>query len=301
MSPISNPVMLRIILAFFLPAAALVLGIMLVRALRRNIQDEAMLPGLSTSAGDGVPLHLYNTVIQELKQQKHELAVHKQTEQRRARIMESLHQAIFTNLPSGVLLFDLNGLVKQANPSARDMLGFASASGLSAEDVFRRASSPTRPSSLEAPGLDSADNNPVADELRIALNDPSLRHLQTQYSTPSGQRRHFAITIFQVRGSDGIALGAACLMTDLSEFENIRRAQELHGQVSAELALDLRTSLATISGYAQQLASSHDPELARQIAGDISAETSRLNQRVGGFLAGQTSRAAAQASAGATS
>ena len=101
--------------------------------------------------------------------------------------------------------------------------------------------------------------------------------------------------------SDGIALGAACLMTDLSEFEKIRRAQELHGQVSAELALDLRTSLATISGYAQQLASSHDPELARQIAGDISAETSRLNQRVGGFLAGQTSRAAAQASAGATS
>jgi len=58
----------------------------------------------------------------------------------------------------------------------------------------------------------------------------------------------------------------------------------LQGEISAEMALELRTSLTTISGYAQQLAGSRDPELARQLAADIAAEAARLNRTIGGFL-----------------
>ena len=79
-------------------------------------------------------------------------------------------------------------------------------------------------------------------------------------------------------------LGAACLINDLSEFERIRRQQELHVEISAEMALALRTSLTTISGYAQQLASNRDPELARQLAADIADEAAQLDHSIGGFL-----------------
>ena len=66
----------------------------------------------------------------------------------------------------------------------------------------------------------------------------------------------------------------------------IRRQQELRGEMSAEMALELRTSLTTISGYAQQLAASRDTDLARQLAADIAAEAAHLDRTIGGFLAG---------------
>ena len=87
---------------------------------------------------EALPLHLYNTVIQQLKQQKHELQLQNLTEQRRARTTENFSQTVLSNLPSGVLVFGHNGLVKQANPAAKEILGFRSLSGMSPQDVFRK-------------------------------------------------------------------------------------------------------------------------------------------------------------------
>jgi signal transduction histidine kinase len=76
----------------------------------------------------------------------------------------------------------------------------------------------------------------------------------------------------------------------------IRRQEELRGEMSAEMALDLRTSLATISGYAQQLAATGEAELARQLAADIAAEAAHLDRTIGGFLASaKAARAGANA------
>jgi len=102
------------------------------------------------------------------------------------------------------------------------------------------------------------------------------------------------VTVSPVPAADGTLLGVACLINDLSELERIRRQQALHGEISAEMALQLRTSLTTISGYAQQLANSRDPELALQLAGDIAQEAAQLDRRLGGFL---TSKPAAQSAA----
>ena len=77
----------------------------------------------------------------------------------------------------------------------------------------------------------------------------------------------------------------ACLIIDRSEFEQIRRQQQLHVELSAEMALELRTSLTTIAGYAQQLARNRDPDLASQLAADIAGEAAGLDRRIGGFLA----------------
>ena len=60
----------------------------------------------------------------------------------------------------------------------------------------------------------------------------------------------------------------------------------MHQEISSEMALGLRNSLTTIAGYAQQLAQSRDPELARQLADDIAEETARLDRTTVPFLAG---------------
>jgi nitrogen fixation/metabolism regulation signal transduction histidine kinase len=290
---LTNPILLRAIAVLFCAGIAFLVGLFFVRALRKNIDDEADLSDAQPGSLDALPLNLYNTVIQQLKQQKHELQVQSQAEQHRARTTENFSQAVLSNLTSGVLVFGSNGLVKTSNPAGKSILGFASVNGMSAKDIFR--GSVIKPAS--APGEQASDPASVADEVHAVLREGSKRRqLQTEYETPAGEKRVLSITVSEVPAVDGSLLGVTCLINDLSEFEKIRRQQELHGELSAEMALQLRVSLTTIAGYAQQLANNRDPELAQQIAIDIAQEAAQLERSLGGFL---MAKPAAQKSAAA--
>ncbi len=290
---LTNPILLRAIAVLFCAGIAFLVGLFFVRALRKNIADEADLSDTQPGSLDALPLNLYNTVIQQLKQQKHELQVQSQAEQHRARTTENFSQAVLSNLSSGVLVFGSNGLVKTSNPAGKSILGFASVNGMSAKDIFRGSVI----KSASVPGEQTSDPASVADEVHAVLREGSKRRqLQTEYSTPAGEKRALSITVSQVPAVDGSLLGVTCLINDLSEFEKIRRQQELHGELSAEMALQLRVSLTTIAGYAQQLANNRDPELAKQIAIDIAQEAAQLERTLGGFL---MAKPAAQKSAAA--
>ena len=257
MKILANPVLLHAAVVLFLSGFAFMIVVVFMRLLRRNLEEESEISSEGTPSLDTLPLHLYNTVIQQLKQQKNELQEQSQTEQRRARTNENFSQAVLSNLSCGVLVFGTNGLVTQSNPAAKQILGFASSTGMGADDLFR---------------------GEIAAEVHSVLREGSARRqLNTDYTTPSGERRRIAVTVSPVPAVDGSLLGAACLITDLSAFEQIRVQQEMR-------ALELRTSLTTISGYAQQLARNRDPELAQQLAADIAQEAVRLDRSVGGFL-----------------
>jgi PAS domain-containing protein len=300
-SILANPVLLRAAIVLFCATFAFLLGLLFMRSLKKHIAEEADFSTTPSPSLETLPLHLYNTVIQQLKQQKHELQVQSKAEQHRARVNENFSQAVLSNLSCGVLVFGTNGLVKTSNSSAKAILGFASTTGMSAGDIFRGAVV----SSLSSTGAgldgDEGSAEPVclADEIGTVLREDSKRRqVEAQYETPAGKRRFIAVTVSPVPSVDGGLLGVACLINDLSELERIRRQQELHGEISAEMALQLRTSLATISGYAQQLANNRDAELASQLASDIAQEAGQLDRSIGGFLASK--RAAQGASAGSS-
>ncbi len=289
---LTNPLMLRAGVVFFAAASALVIAIWLIRALRRNLTSEANLDSAATTKLEALPFHLYNNVIQQLKQQKHELQVQNLAEQRRARTTENFSQAVLSNLSSGVLVFGPNGLVRQANPAAKQILGFNSPSGMNAEEIFRNAVV-----CASDGGAAGSTLTPLADEVTTVLREDSKpRQVEADYTAPSGQKLRVAVTISPVPAVDGGLLGVACLISDRSEFERLRHEEELRSEVSAEMALELRTSLATISGYAQQLAKNRDPELARQLAADIAVEAARLDRHIGGFLAAKPKAVSASSS-----
>jgi nitrogen fixation/metabolism regulation signal transduction histidine kinase len=296
---LANPVMLRAILVLVCAMSAFLLGLLFIRALRKNIAEESDVSGGGAISLETLPLHLYNTVIQQLKQQKHELQVQSQTEQHRARTSETFSLAVLSNLSCGVLVFGPNGLVKTSNPAAKAILGFASATGMGPEDIFRAAF--VRSARLASSRVLAEENNNeadcilVADEISAVLREGSQRReVEAEYETPAGKKRFLAVTVSAVPAVDGGLLGVACLINDRTEVEEIRRQQELQGEISAEMALQLRTSLTTISGYAQQLANSRDPELAKQLATDIALESAQLDHSLGGFL---TKKYAAQGAA----
>jgi nitrogen fixation/metabolism regulation signal transduction histidine kinase len=295
---LTNPVLLRATVVLFCGTFAFLLGLLFMRMLRKSITEEGDFSADAAPSMESMPLHVFDTVIQQLKQQKHELQVQSKAEQHRARTSETFSQAVLSNLSCGVLVFATNGLVRSSNPAAKAILGFASATGMSADDIFRGALVASAQSAAADSTDEAADavDEPVslADEVRSVLQqDCKRRDAQAEYETPAGERRFIAVTVSPVPAVDGSLLGVACLINDLSELERIRRQQELHGEVSAEMALQLRTSLTTISGYAQQLANSRDTELAKQLASDIALEAAQLDRSIGGFLS--TTRAAAAA------
>jgi PAS domain-containing protein len=280
-------VLLRAAVVLFCATFAFLLGLIFMRLLKQNIAEERNFSATAQPTLETLPLHLYNTVIQQLKQQKHELQVQSETEQRRARTTENFSQAVLSNLSCGVLVFGANGLVKTANPAAKGILGFASTTGMGAEDIFRGA---LVRSGISACGVSSDEDCDesvgLADKIRDVLHEESKRYeVEAEYETPEGTKRYIAVRISPVPSVDGGLLGVACLINDLSELEQIRRQQQLHAETSAEMALRLRSSLATISSCAQQLGGRPDPEMARRLAGDIAQEATEMDRSIGAFLA----------------
>jgi PAS domain S-box-containing protein len=274
---LTNPVFVKMMVVAAASSFAFFIAALFMRTLRKKFSDDASLPE-ATATSDQLPLHTYHAVIQQLKQQKHELLALQQSEHRRAKTSENLSAAVLSNLSCGVLFFNSNGLVRQANPAAKDILGIASPSGMNADAIFRECD--------------------AIHGIRLTLeNGTPLKRMEAEYRTPSGENRVIGVTASPVPATDGTALGVACLVEDRTEIVGIQRQIELRGELSAEMALALRNSLVTISGYAQQLAQNQDPDLARQLATDIAAEAQHLDRTIGGFLTeSKKSRGAATAS-----
>jgi nitrogen fixation/metabolism regulation signal transduction histidine kinase len=272
---LTNPLFLRFLLVLAAGVFSFVLGAILIRRMRRSLMDEAM-TGESGASSEASPLFPYQAVIQELKQQKYELENLQTAERRRAKTWENISAAVLANLSSGVLFISPNGLVRQANQSARQILGFASPVGMSIADLFREA---VVFSTLE--GTPSAAS--ILDE---SLREKTpFRQLDVRYLTPSGEDRILNISATSVKAPNGDVLGAACLINDQSEIAEIRRQQELRGQVSGEMALELRNSLNTIAECARRLATAQQQDSDRQLATDIATEAEHLQRNIGGFLA----------------
>jgi PAS domain-containing protein len=268
---LTNPLFLKMALVLFASGFAFFMAAVMMRRVRKSLGEDASLPDTATSA-DQLPLHTYHAVIQQLKQQKHELVALQQAEQRRAKTSESISAAVLSNLSSGVLFFGCNGLVRQANQAAKNILGIASPSGMDAAAIFRSTCGPTSSLDGTTPTLAESVNTTLHEGI-------PLKRLAVEYLTPSGEHRMMA-----------------CLINDQTEISDIRRQIDLREEMSAEMALALRTSLVTISGYAQQLALNHDPDLARQLATDIATEANHLDHTIGGFLAEDTKARAAKTS-----
>jgi PAS domain-containing protein len=279
-----NPVALRMGLLMLAAIAAFGLGLFAMRRLRKNlVQDPESLDHVPMAA-EGLPVHAYHAVIQQLKQQKHELATQQLSDRRKAKASDTLSSTILSNLSCGVLFLNTSGLVRQANSAARKLLGFASPVGLQVSDLFRTATlRPENP--ISSSGSDSELS--VEQALAPALAGKSaVRGLVLNHFTHDGENHVLEVTASPVLAEDASLMGTTLVLTDKTDIERIRHDQKVHQEIASELALGLRDSLTTIAGSAQQLACSRDPELARQLADSIAHEAAQLDRTIVSFLGG---------------
>jgi len=273
-----NPMVLRLGMLLLITIAAFVVGAIAIRRTRKSLVGETDSFAQSPLAAEGLPIHSYHAVIQQLKQQKHELTALQLAARRKAKASDTVSATVLANLSCGVLFFNASGLVRQANSMARQLLGFASPVGMRASELFRTAT--LRESSAE--GVSNVEQA-VAPAVR---GESVVSGLVLDYIDPEGIRRVLDLTVSPVLAEDASIMGTTFVLTDRTEISRIRHDQEMQKEVSAEMALGLRSSLATIAGYAQQLAHSRDAGLARQLADDIAKEAAQLDRTIGSFLAG---------------
>ena len=209
MKLLANPVLVRMVLLLVFAASMFILGVWFIRRLRKEMVADV---SPSTPRADNVPAFAVATlqsVIQQLKDKEEELQHLRQAEQERAATTQNIAAALLINLETGVVVFNAAGLAQQANPAAREILGYATISGMHARDLFRGISA-LRRRDPTAPGA-------IAEAMERALSDASVfRALEAEYVTPAGQRRNLAITIAPALGAAGECYGAVCLVSDRS-------------------------------------------------------------------------------------
>ena len=250
--------------------AAFVLALVSLRFLRRRIIED---DGIRDGCRQQSTAFPYSAVIQELKQQKFSLENEHQIERRRAKLSEHISSAVITNLPCGILFLGSNGLVRQANTAARQILGFASPLGMSVENLFADARAVSHSSTHSVCQI-------FTNALRGGAEDLDF---EVSYKTPAGQLRVLDLALIPLRAAQGEELGLASVIHDVTAQAELREAEILRRERSSELALDLRTSLGTIRGYVEQICATSD-QTTKNLAAVVASETERLERVVGGFL-----------------
>jgi PAS domain S-box-containing protein len=190
----------------------------------------------------------------------------------RAEASERLSEEIVASLTSGLLVVDDSGVVRTLNPAGRRLLG------LSGGDWKR----PYR--EVLAGALELAD---VIEE-SVANARPVVR--RTVKTQGAGGVTHVGVTVSPIRNEEGLAHGAICLFTDISEIIDLEDQLRLKdslarlGELTAGIAHEFRNGLATIHGYSRLMDPERLPEDFRPYLAGIRSETEALGQVVTNFL-----------------
>jgi PAS domain S-box-containing protein len=211
-------------------------------------------------------------VILRLREQEKELERLHKAERERAENTARLSEEVTRNMPAGLIVIGVNGLISGTNPAAEQALGIK---GL----VFRRYS--------EALGESSTLTSLIQ---RCLAEGKIFRREQAAHIAPDGTHRQLGVTISPIRRGEQKATGAICLLSDLTELASLQKQMQLRenlaalGELSAGIAHEFKNALATISGYAQMIQSEPNAADTPENAGKILDQTRSITHVVTEFL-----------------
>lgn len=211
---------------------------------------------------------LGSQLAERLKQAGRELEEHRTD----LRNLQTLHQDIVENIPSGIITLDLGGRIVSCNRSAQKILG------LPAEEIRDR-------NWRETPFRDVKQF-----EVFFSIPSSSFTGFSRELEIPRrhGQSILIGISAAPLRAAHGALVGLVGIFQDLTERRQIeaklRQADRLAavGRLAAGLAHEVRNPLATISGSIQLMR--EEGTAHPQLLDLILREADRLKLTTGQFL-----------------
>jgi two-component system sensor histidine kinase PilS (NtrC family) len=205
----------------------------------------------------------------------HELQRHMEDQRKHLSDLQAFRDLIFESVGSGLVGVDPVGRVTAFNRAAESITGVNAAEAVDQpwEAIF-------------GTGVN-------LDEVRQAVSEgsePAPRY-EFRLRRRDGQEVPVGISFWSLRSGAGDVAGLIGVCQDLSSIkqmeQRMRRADRLAavGRLSANMAHEIRTPLASISGAVEALARDLPPDHTRsQLVEIVLRESARLNQIVGDFL-----------------
>ena len=192
----------------------------------------------------------------------------------RAASAEAFSQYIISSLPSGLIAFDLNGLIRVINQPALEIFDFSA-------DVNPLENSYVN---LFAPNQQFIQL--IVDSL---TKDQYKAQNEIDYRTQSGKSIRLDVTVAPLAVNFKHA-GVLCLISDATEIKQLREQLSLQqnleslGLMSAGLAHEFKNSLAALHTYTQYLNRLELSEKGHQAAAGLRSELKILSESVTAFL-----------------
>ncbi len=181
-------------------------------------------------------------------------------------VLSSLYRRVFESMFSGLITTDLEGRITSANPAAEIILKRSLVAGTELEQ------------------LDIVD-------LTLHGNLPKEQRFERSVISQDGQRRIVGGNVAPLRDAAGNQTGHLLLFQDLTELKALEERSRLTerlaavGELSSELAHELRNPLASIMGCVQILKQGeHPPSMMQRVLAILHRESERVNDLVSGFL-----------------
>jgi two-component system sensor histidine kinase PilS (NtrC family) len=180
--------------------------------------------------------------------------------------LSALYQRVYESMFSGIITIDLQGRITSANPAAESILQRAFQSGSPFEDL----------------GLaDLTSGEPLKKEHRF----------ERSFTTVDGTLRIIGGNVAPIRDRGGIQTGHLLLFQDLTDIKALEERTKLSerlatvGELSSELAHELRNPVASILGCVQILQQGEHPAaLTNRVLKILQRESERVSAIVSDFL-----------------
>ena len=219
-------------------------------------------------------LETFQSVVQQLQDQRSALEKLSAEARERANSAERFSERIVASLPSALIAFDANGKPITINAPGRALLGL--------DD---------RP--LDQPFTSLFEKEPelvnMVDD--CLTNGTVYRRSEVETHGRNGQVRRIGATVAPIELLPGKkSNGVLCLLTDITEVSELREQVALKknlenlGEMSAGLAHEFKNAVAALHGYVQLLQGLDLNEKAQLAAGSLLNEVRSLSTMVTSFL-----------------
>ena len=189
------------------------------------------------------------------------------------RILQDIHRSTVESIMSGLLTTDSEGLITSFNPEAERI------TGLRLDEVLGRELESVIPGAAAI--MESFGGASPEGQARTRLS----------YQNHVGEKLHLGLADSILRGEDGSAQGHVVIFQDVTDVvameSDLTRSERLAavGELSANIAHEIRNPLASISGSIQILMSERDVDgESARLMGIVVRETDRLNRLITDFL-----------------
>jgi PAS domain S-box-containing protein len=242
LSGIKRYMLMRMVLLVSLVGAVLLFVVSVLRPFRRLKRTAEVVARESGDEEDSeFIITTFQTVIEELRRKETELQRLLSVQRDRAESLEEYNEYILSSMSGGLVSADPKGIVTAFNRAAGDMLGKVPGEVLNRQYEV----------ALGHPALAQM----IDDALRRGLTRIGA---EVAVHGESGES-YLSVSSSVIRGETGKVVGAALLLTDVTELKKLQEAVLIReklaslGEMSAGIAHQFRNSLGSVIGYASLL------------------------------------------------